>query len=40
MKGGWRKSMELSRKMKLYHQQYCGCIYSEEERYKKNRGEK
>jgi len=30
---GWKKSMELSRKMKLYHQQYCGCIYSEEERY-------
>ncbi|MCD6231950.1 epoxyqueuosine reductase QueH [Candidatus Aerophobetes bacterium] len=29
-----KKSMELSKKMGLYHQQYCGCIYSEEERYK------
>ena len=33
---GWQKSMRLSRKMKLYHQHYCGCIYSEEERYKKS----
>jgi len=30
-----KKSMQLSKKMGLYHQQYCGCIYSEEERYKK-----
>lgn len=35
MEKGWQKSMDLSRKMGLYHQQYCGCIYSEEERYKK-----
>jgi len=40
MEGGWRKSMELSRKMKLYHQEYCGCIYSEEERYRKSDREK
>ena len=32
---GWRESRELSKKMGLYHQTYCGCIYSEEERYKK-----
>ena len=32
---GWhKKSMQLSKEMGLYHQQYCGCIYSEEERYK------
>jgi len=33
---GWRKSRELSKKMGLYHQNYCGCIYSEEERSKTN----
>ncbi len=32
----WRKSRELSKKMGLYHQKYCGCIYSEAERYQKN----
>lgn len=31
---GWRESKKLSRKMGLYHQQYCGCVYSEQERYK------
>ena len=30
----WRESRELSRNMGLYHQQYCGCIYSEAERYR------
>ena len=34
-KEGWKESRELSKKMGLYHQTYCGCIYSEEERYKK-----
>ncbi len=34
-KEGWRESREISRKMGLYHQNYCGCIYSEEERYRK-----
>jgi len=32
---GWQKGRQLSREMNLYRQQYCGCIYSEEERYKK-----
>jgi len=31
---GWRESRELSKSMGLYHQQYCGCIYSEEEKFK------
>jgi len=35
LKGAWRKSMELSREMGLYHQQYCGCIFSEEERFRR-----
>ena len=38
---GWRKGVEVSRAMGLYRQQYCGCIYSEKERYlKKMKGEK
>ena len=30
---GWKKGVEVSKKMGLYRQQYCGCIYSEKERY-------
>ena len=30
---GWRKGAEVSKAMGLYRQQYCGCIYSEKERY-------
>ncbi|MFQ5901738.1 MAG: epoxyqueuosine reductase QueH [Thermodesulfobacteriota bacterium] len=33
-RAGWKKGIELSKEMGLYRQQYCGCIYSEEERYK------
>jgi four helix bundle protein len=32
---GWRKGVEISKAMGLYRQQYCGCIYSEKERYLK-----
>ena len=32
---GFRKSHESSRSMGLYHQKYCGCIYSERERFLK-----
>jgi hypothetical protein len=32
---GWQKGIELSKQMELYRQQYCGCIYSEKERYVK-----
>jgi len=32
---GWRKGLEVSKTMGLYRQQYCGCIYSEKERYLK-----
>lgn len=31
-KGGYQRSIELSRKYSLYRQDYCGCIYSERER--------
>ncbi|NWF91667.1 MAG: epoxyqueuosine reductase QueH [Syntrophaceae bacterium] len=30
---GWRRGLEVSKAMGLYRQQYCGCIYSEKERY-------
>jgi len=30
---GWREGIETSKAMGLYRQQYCGCIYSEMERY-------
>ena len=31
---GWRQGIEESKAMGLYRQQYCGCIYSEHERYR------
>ncbi len=31
-KGGFEKSVSLSRKYNLYRQNYCGCVYSLEER--------
>ena len=30
---GWKRGVEVSRAMGLYRQQYCGCIYSEKDRY-------
>ena len=30
---GWKKGIECSKQMGLYRQQYCGCIYSEKERF-------
>ncbi len=30
---GWREGIVESKSMGLYRQQYCGCIYSERERY-------
>lgn len=30
---GWNKGMKLSKELGLYRQKYCGCIYSEMERY-------
>lgn len=31
---GWREGILESKAMGLYRQQYCGCIYSERDRYK------
>ena len=30
---GWQEGIRLSKELALYRQQYCGCIYSEKERY-------
>jgi predicted adenine nucleotide alpha hydrolase (AANH) superfamily ATPase len=30
---GWKEGVEVSKRLGLYRQQYCGCIYSEKERY-------
>lgn len=32
---GWQEGIEESKRLELYRQQYCGCIYSEKERYYK-----
>lgn len=32
---GWKKGVEESKKLNMYRQNYCGCIYSEKERYYK-----
>lgn len=34
---GWREGILESKAMGLYRQQYCGCIYSERDRYLKER---
>lgn len=30
---GWQEGINVSKSLGLYRQQYCGCIYSEKERY-------
>jgi hypothetical protein len=30
---GWKEGIEKSKQLNLYRQQYCGCIYSEKDRY-------
>ena len=32
---GWKDGISESKRQNLYRQQYCGCIYSEKERYYK-----
>lgn len=34
---GWKEGIQKSLSLKLYRQQYCGCIYSEQERFKPKR---
>lgn len=30
---GWKEGVTVSKRLGMYRQQYCGCIYSEKERY-------
>ena len=30
---GWRYGIDESKRLNMYRQQYCGCIYSEKDRY-------
>jgi len=32
---GWKSGIEESKRLEMYRQQYCGCIYSEKDRYYK-----
>jgi len=32
---GWFEGIEMAKEMEIYRQPYCGCIYSEQERYAK-----
>lgn len=32
-RSGWKAGIDISKAMGLYRQQYCGCIYSEKDRY-------
>lgn len=34
-RSGWQEGIVVSKAMGLYRQQYCGCIYSERDRYLK-----
>lgn len=33
---GWKQGIEESKRMEMYRQQYCGCIYSEKDRFFNN----
>ena len=30
---GWKEGIKTSKELEMYRQQYCGCIYSEKERF-------
>lgn len=34
----WQQGIQLSKEQEMYRQKYCGCIYSERDRYLKKRG--
>ena len=36
---GWQEGIRISKELGLYRQQYCGCIYSEMERYAPKRNQ-
>ena len=34
-RAGWQRGIDISLELELYRQNYCGCIFSEEERFSK-----
>jgi len=36
---GWKQGIETSKALGLYRQTYCGCIYSERDRYRGKKGQ-
>ncbi|TBV81841.1 MAG: epoxyqueuosine reductase QueH [Desulfobulbaceae bacterium] len=38
-RAGWRQGVDIAKNLALYRQSYCGCIYSEQERYEKKQPE-
>ena len=36
-RSGWKEGIEVSKERDMYRQSYCGCIYSEKERYFRER---
>ena len=38
-RSGWKEGVAESKRLKMYRQQYCGCIYSEKERFYKSKTE-
>lgn len=37
---GWEEGVTISKELELYRQPYCGCIFSEQERYQKRKKKK
>ena len=37
---GWQEGIDKSKEMGLYRQPYCGCVYSEQERYDRKQRKK
>ena len=37
-RSGWQEGIALSKSLGLYRQKYCGCVYSEMERYLGRKG--
>lgn len=33
---GWQRGIDESKQLEMYRQPYCGCVYSEQERYDKS----
>ena len=40
LREGWQRGIEISKQKGLYRQPYCGCIFSEKERYLDSRKRK